>query len=94
MSKLLAILALIGAMTLGLLIDPAAGDAERDAGERPVANELKAGADNADEMTAIDARQMLFDVAAVLADINGVGVGRCGQRIDHAVTTPRSLRRR
>ena len=63
---------------------------------RPPAHELEPRADNADEVAAVDARQVLLDAPAVLADVDAAPTvaQSAGSRFTHATTAPTSLLQR
>src|SRR5690606_41201700 len=61
-----------GAVALGLLLDTAIDDRERNAFGRPAAHQLEGRTDDPDDVPFVDASQVLFDAPAVLPEIEPV----------------------
>jgi len=57
------------AVTLCFPIDAVQDDAQRNSIERPAADQLEAGSENPNELSFVDAGQVLFDAPAVLSDV-------------------------
>src|SRR4029077_20809886 len=57
------------AVPIGLEVDPAKNNRQRNPVFGPLSNQLEARANDAHEVTAVDTRQVLLDLAAVVAEV-------------------------